>query len=65
MADLITDQDVATAMRELGGSFSSALARAWLLGDDVNRQKIQAAFPEIWATHHELVTLRRQREAKA
>ena len=36
------------AMRQHGGSFVRALAEAWLRGDELNRQKIEAAWRETW-----------------
>lgn len=65
MADRITDADVAHAMSTYGGSFVQALAQAWLRGDPVNRDRIRVAFPEYWTQYHELIALRRQREATA
>jgi hypothetical protein len=37
----------AMAMKKYGGSFAQRLADAWMAGDDVNRQRIGMAFPDL------------------
>jgi len=59
MSDItITDNQIAAAMTNLGGSFCQALGRAYQLADDVNQAKIRTAFAEEWETYRELVRLR-------
>jgi hypothetical protein len=50
----MTDTDLYTiyAMGEQGGSFVQALARAALLADPENLQRLKTAFPEYWETYH-------------
>lgn len=39
------------AMKKWGGSFVKSLAGTWLLADDDNDHRIQAAFPEYMASY--------------
>ena len=58
----MTNHQIVTAMSILGGSFASALAQAWFAADDVYRQRIQDAFPDLWAHYTELAEMRQQRQ---
>jgi len=47
----LTDFQITETMMKLGGGFVSHLGRLWRLGDDSNRAKLKAAFPEYWASY--------------
>ena len=40
------DQTIA-AMQQYGGSFASAIGKAWMYADLSNRYKLEQAFPEL------------------
>jgi hypothetical protein len=42
------------AMTRHGGRFVRALAAAWLAADESNRERIQAAFPELWIRYERI-----------
>lgn len=42
------DWDVTDAMKQHGGGFVIALAELWRRGDEDNRRRIKAAWPEYW-----------------
>jgi len=44
MNQIISDHDVALAMRSMGGSFATRLAECWLFADDQNRARLLVAF---------------------
>lgn len=44
----MSDHQVFKAMEEFGGSFVRALAAALRVADQVNRERIKTAFPEVW-----------------
>jgi len=45
------------AMQHHGGRFVRALAAAWLAADDANRERLQAAFPELWIRYARIAAL--------
>jgi len=45
-SDPVTDDEMAEAMRTLGGSFVQRLGKAWCAADAINRAKILATWPE-------------------
>jgi len=53
----VTDYQVISAMRYHGGSFAEALALAFFKADPDNRQRLKAAFPELWREYSELAEL--------
>lgn len=40
-----------STMKAYGGGFASHLADAWMYADSANRERIQAAWPELIATY--------------
>lgn len=54
----MTDIEIAIVMKEMGGSFASALGDCYLKADAVNRERLKAAFPEKWDEYLELAKLR-------
>lgn len=42
----LTDHQIAHTMKKYGGGFVRAIAEAWFQGDDTNRPRVRAAFPE-------------------
>lgn len=42
------------AMQQYGGSFASALGRAWLYADLGNRSKLEQAFPELLKQYRDM-----------
>lgn len=55
-----SESEIIDAMTSFGGSFVSALGKAWRLADDRNRAALSAAFPEYWKQYRELAILRKQ-----
>ena len=49
------ESKVVARMQEIGGSFAKHLAALYVAADPVNRERIQAAFPEIWESYLRLV----------
>jgi hypothetical protein len=45
------------AMQRHGGHFVRSLAAAWLAADESNRERIQAAFPELWIRYARIAAL--------
>jgi hypothetical protein len=58
------DVDIAHTMQRFGGSFSKKLAETWMVADDDNRARIQAAFPDFWDKYAELARLLAERDDK-
>lgn len=52
----MNDQDHQTieAMKRYGGGFVKALADAALLADDINLERLKAAFPEYWKKYSDM-----------
>ncbi len=61
---LPTDWDIANEMEMCGGSFAQALGVLFWRADDINRAKLKAAFPEIWAEYAEIATLHAARKSQ-
>jgi len=59
---LISDFDVAQAMVSYGGNFMQAIGVAWKRADQINANRLQAAFAEEWAAYRDLVALKRKRD---
>jgi hypothetical protein len=59
----IGDYEIVNAMARYGGSFARAVAEAASRADPANLAKLKAAFPDLWDTYAELVTLRRPERA--
>jgi len=49
------NEETASMMHGLGGSFAKALATAWCCADPDNRARLEAAFPELIAKYERLV----------
>jgi hypothetical protein len=59
----MTDQDrywACITASQYGGSFFSALAEAGLKADQINRERLMLAFPEMYATYGPASRLHRQ-----
>ena len=54
----MTDEQIVAAMVSLGGSFVQRLGLLYGWADAENRQKLKAAFPEIWGKYAELAALK-------
>lgn len=52
-SDRPSDYDVVAAMRVHGGAFAQHLAGTWVAGDARNRDRIKAAFPDIWERYRD------------
>lgn len=59
MSDDVTDFEVANAMQMFGGAFVSRLGQLWAYGDETNRARLKAAFPEYWAVYTHMALSRR------
>jgi hypothetical protein len=59
VADIIdiTRDEIVDAMILYGGSFTSALGKAYRHGDAVNQERLVGAFPEYFNRYRELATL--------
>lgn len=53
-----TDNAVLFTMGLYGGSFASALSKAWQLADPDNFARLRAAFPELWEKYRELAAIK-------
>ena len=53
----MTTQDfrIIDAMSQYGGSFAKAIAKAALLADEHNYNKLKQAFPELWERYESFV----------
>ena len=49
--DINDAYQAAFSMRDQGGSFVKALALAWFVADDDNREKLQTTFPEYFTRY--------------
>jgi hypothetical protein len=45
------------AMQNHGGRFVRSLAAAWIAADESNRERLQAAFPELWIRYARIAAL--------
>ena len=41
----------AILMKQIGGSFAAAIGTAWIVGDNTNKPRVYAAFPELFAKY--------------
>lgn len=55
--------EILEAMETFGGSFVSALAKAWKLADEFNQAKLKEAFDPYWRAYEDLVAHRKERAA--
>ena len=55
----MTDIEIAIVMKEMGGSFASALGDAFLKADAENRARVKAAFPDLFEQYLELAQIRK------
>ena len=53
--DISHDHRIVEAMSKYGGSFAKAIAKAALLADEHNYNKLKAAFPELWERYESFV----------
>ena len=53
--DISHDHRIVEAMSKYGGSFAKAIAKAALLADENNYNKLKAAFPELWERYESFV----------
>ena len=53
--DISHDHRIVEAMSKYGGSFAKAIAKAALLADENNYNKLKAAFPELWERYERFV----------
>lgn len=60
LVDDVRDHDITEAMLVYGGNFASKLADAWRAGDEISRNRVKAAFPELWREYRSLVAARRR-----
>jgi hypothetical protein len=51
------DFHVTKAMMTYGGGFVQQLGQLWQRGDNVNRAKLKAAFPEYWRDYAKLARI--------
>ena len=49
-----TKNEITRAMAKYGGGFVKALAKAAMTADELNHDRLQAAFPEIWDQYRDL-----------
>ena len=57
-----SEYDVIEAMERFGGSFVSALAKAWRAADEINKAKLREAFPNYWEQYHAMVSAKWARD---
>lgn len=57
--------EVLRTMEEMGGSFVSHLAKAWLRADPYNFQVLKTAFSNYWAEYEGLVDMREENARQA
>ena len=55
----MTDIEIAICMKEMGGSFASALGECFLRADAGNRERLKAAFPDLFEQYLELAQIRK------
>ena len=53
--ECMRDHRILEAMSKYGGSFAKAIAKAALLADDDNYNKLKQAFPELWERYESFV----------
>ena len=53
--DISHDHRIVEAMSKYGGSFAKAIAKAALLADEHNYNKLKQAFPELWERYESFV----------
>ena len=58
----VRELEVLRTMKEMGGSFVSALAEAWLHADSYNFQVLKTAFSNYWAQYERMVDIRQAKE---
>ncbi len=56
--------EVLRKMEEMGGSFVSHLAKAWVRADIFNHQRLMVAFPEYWAEYERMVDIREEEDGE-
>ncbi len=61
----LTDYDVIQAMVTYGGSFVSALGKAYQAADSENVARLKAAFPEYWATYTKAAIAKKRQQGEA
>lgn len=54
MPDPIADCYVVWTMNKYGGSFAQSLAKAALMADETNLEKIKATWPELWKQYSKM-----------
>lgn len=54
--------EVLRTMEEMGGSFVSHLAMAWVRADSSNHQRLKVAFPEYWDEYERMVERLKERK---
>lgn len=59
----ISDMDVLHIMQRYGGSFASALAKAWQVADRDNQNRLKAAFGDLLAEYRELAEMKADRDS--
>jgi hypothetical protein len=53
--EITQDHRIVEAMSKYGGSFAKAIAKAALLADEHNYNKLKQAFPELWERYESFV----------
>ncbi len=53
--ECMRDHRILEAMSKYGGSFAKAIAKAALLADEHNYNKLKQAFPELWERYESFV----------
>ena len=53
--DISHDHRIVEAMSKYGGSFAKAIAKAALLADEHNYNKLKQSFPELWERYESFV----------
>jgi predicted RNA polymerase sigma factor len=63
MPETPSPAEVALFMRQYGGSFVRAIAAAYMVGDETNRETLVRAFETYWREYGLALLTRRAREA--
>lgn len=57
----MTDHEIVQALQHYGGSFAQAIARAFLVADDLNRETLRHAFMDLFREYAEIARVQAAR----
>lgn len=56
----VDHEEIIQAMERYGGSFAKALAAAWRVADDNNRNRLALAFADVWEVYRAIAERRKE-----